>query len=235
MSDIVRLFVLICTLIIVSTQLTSTYDFTKMEGIQIYLLKDNVSYLYATVTGDQKKITVEANLLISTPSADVDNTNGIYAGVGFGSSSMNGSDIVLFTYKKGEFKCSDWTAVGYNIQMDVQAGGKNDVTYVSGNKKSLDSGYTPYATQYTWTCTKDITTLDSTDYSKFMSWDSNTPVIGAWGTMDSTGKAVEHTVETKGIIYLKDGSGVPQIVLTNSANKFGVVYITFLFILAILM
>ncbi len=146
---------------------------------------------------------------------------------------MDGLDLVLFNYNKGVFSCQDDFAAGYNVVSDVSKGGRNDVSFVSGKMTMLDAVFAPYTTLLTWTCTKDISNVDSNDWAKFSTWQTNTgSVTGAWNYLSRDGVPMQHQGNPK-MLKIIDGSGLSVIVPTSSAG-FTSVSLCLLFILSLL-
>jgi hypothetical protein len=197
--------------------LTETYDYQNTSGYQVYYIKNDQYFSYATLTGSSSSIQIEMNLMVR----DINNSNiqnGVWAGIGFGSDEMDNSDMVVFTYNGSQFNCADYWAPGNMIQTDGALGGNNDVTYVSGNIETLDSTYAPYSRLLTWTCTKNIATLDSYDWTDFANWQSNKGhTIGAIGPLNSQGAILQHLFNSE-ILNLADGENDPSAGYFHSIN-----------------
>ncbi len=119
------------------SQISSYQNYTNMPGIQIYHFVSSNVFLYSTLTGNSSLITVEVNMYTTTTQGSIDSSNGLFSGVGFGRNRMNGLDIILFTYSKGNFQCSDYYAPGELLNSDVSLGGRNDVSFINGKITSL--------------------------------------------------------------------------------------------------
>jgi len=152
---------------------------------------------------------------MSDSQSSIDGSNGVWAGVGFGSSDMINNDIVMCTYMPGnKFDCYDtWSTSNNNPKSDTSLGGKNDITASSGTITSVSAG--SYKTLVTFTFTKDISNLDKFDWSNFASWQTNNGgVAGAYGYLNGSKIPLEHPAESKRL-SLTDGSGYRSSITVN--------------------
>ncbi len=97
--------------------------------------------------------------------------------MGFGTNKMSGSDIILFTYSKGTFNCYDLISIGYKIILDTANAGIKNVKYVTGNAVSMADPFAPYMTHISWTCTKDVSAPNASDFEIFSKSDATAMVI----------------------------------------------------------
>ncbi len=129
---------------------------------------------------------------------------------------MGNLDLILFTYSKGTFSCSDYYAPGDSISSDVSQGGRNDVAYVTGQATQLTSRFSPYQTLLSWTCTKDISNVDNYDWTDFKNWQTNNgPLTGTWNNLSSNWAAQQHAQNPRDYT-IADGAG-----LSGSGNGSG--------------
>ena len=167
------------------------------------------------------------NLLVKDPT-NSGIKNGLWAGIGFGSQEMDKSDMIVFTSNGVTFNCADYYAPANNIQTDASLGGNNDVTFVSGNVQPVDTTFSPYTKAYSWTCTKNLSTLDKYDWADFSKWLSNQgPTIAAVGGLSSSGEIMQHNYNSE-ILKLVDGFNVPS---SSGYLKLGLAFLMLFLIL----
>lgn len=192
-----------------------TGDYSNMSGIQTYFLSSSSIYYFATFTGSSSSITSTLYLFMSESQSDIDSANGVWAGIGFGSSNMLNSDVVMCTYTPtNRFSCYDaWSNSYVNPSTDSSLGGKNDITFSSGTITNVSIG--SYKTLITFTFIKDISSLDNYDWSNFASWQTNQGEInGAYGYLNASKTATKHTGVSRRIT-LVDGSGYTSSITVN--------------------
>ncbi len=138
-----KILVFLLCIYTINCQLSNELDYGNMNGVQVYFLKDSQAFIYATLTGDSTILTATFYLYLPS-SKDSISSKGYYGAIGFGSNSMANSDLMIFIYNNGKFSCGDYYAPGYMIQADKDIGGKDNVSFVSGDIRSLDSSFSPY-------------------------------------------------------------------------------------------
>lgn len=156
---------------------------------------------------------------MSDTQSKIDGSNGVWAGVGFGSSDMYNSDMVMCTYApNNKFSCYDtWSTAEENPKPDTSLGGKNDITSSSGTITSVSVN--SYKTLITFTFTKDISNLDKFDWSNFASWQTNKGGIsGAYGYLNGSKVPLEHPEESKRL-SITDGSGYRSSLTVSLAGN----------------
>jgi hypothetical protein len=210
-----EIFLIYCYLIIfVFNQIANTFKYKEMDGMQIYFGNNDNYYFYSTLTGNSSQIIIEMNLYLDLSLEEVNSTSsgnkGVWAGIGFGNNNMFKTEAVLFQYfPDGRLVCNDAWLPGHYLKFDTELGGKNDVTYITGSIKSLESSFAPYKTLISWKCSKNISSLDEYDWQQFSTWQTNNaPVIGAWSINSSDEKPLPHGFAPKTTLTLVDGSGV---------------------------
>jgi hypothetical protein len=213
-----KIIILCLTVIVlinsILSQISTVQNYSDMKGVQVYLMTQSSAFFYSTLTGNSTSITVQANLYLPTTQASIDSSSGLYSAVGFGSRRMDGQDIILFTYSKGVFGCSDYYSPGDYINSDIALGGINDVTMISNQIAALNTNFSPYLTLISWTCTKDISNPEKYDWSDFQNWQTNKgPISGTWNYISSNGTPQQHAQEPK-VYTITDGAGLSG----NSSN-----------------
>lgn len=215
-----KIIIIALLAITINSQLTETYKYSTMNGIQVYYIKNNEYYLYATYSGDSSTLQATVTLMTSKTQAQLDSTNGIYVGLGFGTDGMYNTDMVICQYMPGnKFSCTDyWSVAERSPSTDVMLGGKNDVTLLDSSITSLDSTYSPYITRVTFSFKKDLTNLDQYDWSGFKTWNtSNTKISGAIGNNAADGSILQHIINSDNN-KLTDGNNVPNGSLYNTLS-----------------
>jgi hypothetical protein len=207
-------------------------DFENKEGIQLYYVADSNYFLFATLIGDENKISIKLNLFTADNLDTIDKSNGIWAGIGFGSSVMDKSDMVVFTYTKANGgACTDYWGIGNKISKDVDLGGNDDLTYLGLLATSTNT--LPYSASYSWTCEKSLTALDSYDWSDFKNWMTNKgKTIAAIGALGKDGQIMQHKFSS-GPIEIVDGVNLPELPdeLLGSYTKFSLAFLMVLMII----
>jgi hypothetical protein len=218
-----NIFILVsCLLILFNCQISTILDYTTQPGIQLYLKNESEAFFYVSLSGDTNNITITGNLYLAATQDTITSSSGVYCSIGFASNKMEALDLAMFFYNKGKFSCGDYYYSGNNGVPDISKGGRNDISFVSGNISTLAAAFSPYTTLITWTCTKDISNVDSYDWSDFKNWQTNKgTVAGAWSYLDSRGIPLQHE-ETPVTFNIVDGSGIQSTsdptINSNSAN-----------------
>ncbi len=127
-----------------SSKMSDTYDYKNIDGFQIYAIFSKSAYLFLSLKKSEfsNNILIETFLYLNQTITELQKTNGLYVGIGFGSNKMDKSDIVIMSYapnNKIEFNCYDAYGIGHAIVFDNDVGGKEDMKYISGNINSLRS------------------------------------------------------------------------------------------------
>jgi hypothetical protein len=198
-----------------TSQLSGTTRYNTLNGMQIYLVFNQNTYVYATLNGDDKTLVGSLFFYSKDSQIEIDKNFGVYASIGFGSRTTDQSDFIICEYlTKNKFTCADYWSVGKTPQADAVYQGKNDVA-LKGNKIiALDTSYAPYNTLIQWDFSKNLTTLDIFDWKEFNKWQSNQGyVIGNWGRFDMNFYMQAPIDSSTSQLNLVDGAGVPNIPL----------------------
>jgi hypothetical protein len=194
-------------------QTFNTGDFGNQEGIQVYYSSTSDHYYFGSYTGSAKSLEGKLYLILKDDRATI-NSTGIWVGIGFGSSSMIKSDMVMCFYiPQKEFYCEDYYSDANNIpKKDITLGGKNHILNSSG--EIIDISVDGYKTMISFSFTKDISSPDSYDWDGFSSWQSNqSKHAGAWGRM--SGRIPnKHTFRTSSSSLI-DGEGYKNSLKLN--------------------
>lgn len=198
----------------ISTQNLNTGDFGNQEGLQIYYTSTSSNYYFGSYSGSATSITGKLYLILKDDRATINKT-GIWVGVGFGSTSMKNSDMVMCFYiPEKEFYCDDFYSNSENTpKTDASLGGKNNISSSSG--KIEDISIDSYKTILTFTFTKDISNLDNIyDWSEFKTWQTNKKAHSASFGKMSGRIPLEHNFNTDRS-YLIDGEGYKNSLSLN--------------------
>jgi len=193
---------------------SSSYEIEKNYGltpnIQVYILKDEHSFLYATMTPKVDSVLVEAFLYLDTNITETQKKS-TYAAIGFGSKLINQSDVMVLHYTNGTFSCEDSYGNGTWIVPDTKfTGGSNDVILNTGSSivdfASTDILEKTYKTRLNWACEKRFTTI--ADYQEY-TFPVLTPIdiIGFWGYEDILGRATYYRNKNRMNLTMTDGAG----------------------------
>lgn len=184
-----------------------TGDYSNMNGIQVYFFASSSAYSFGSFTGSSSSVSGTIYLFLSETQSKIDSSNGVWAGVGFGSSNMNNSDMVICSYvPNNKFSCYDgWSYSNGIPSNDSSLGGRNDIVASSGTITSVSVG--SFKTLIRFNFTKNISNLDNFDWSGFASWQTNNGGIsGAYGYLDGSQNVMKHLARSKGL-SISDGNG----------------------------
>lgn len=137
------------------------------------------------------KLKAKLYLYLNTPISNIN--NGVYTSIGFGTTLMLNSDILLCAVTKTTQWCKDYTGLREDISP------KSSITNVISSKVStLDSVWSPYVTQVVWEIER---TMDPTPYIN-----GTKDAIYAYGSLNSSGTPQEHPGGYYGNISTGDGN-----------------------------
>lgn len=159
--------------------LSSANDYKNNKGVQIYMNKENTIFSYISInTNITDKLS--ATLYAYTTFKYGESNNGFYIAIGFGTSDMDNSDILLCGINKdASFFCKDYNGVGHNIQQ------KESITTLNNSKYELaNSSFTPYTHKYTWSITRNM------DPQNIIN--GKVPAISSFGGLSSPNIPVVH-------------------------------------------
>lgn len=182
----------------------NTGDFGNQSGIQVYYESSTNAYFYSSFTGSGTSINGKLYLILNETKENINKT-GYWIGVGFGSSTMSNSDMVLCMYiPEKEFYCEDSYSNAHNRpSSDQSLGAKNNIVSSSG---SLVEVFTEgYKTMLSFSFTKDISNLDDYDWKDFSQWQtSKKGHSGAYGLMSGRQQSYHKFRQESSLI---DGQG----------------------------
>lgn len=159
--------------------LSSANDYKNNKGVQIYMNKENTIFSYISInTNITDKLS--ATLYAYTTFKHGDSNNGFYVAIGFGTSDMDNSDILLCGINKdSSFFCKDYNGVGHNIQQ------KESITTLNNSKYELpNSSFAPYNYKYSWSITRNM------DPQNIIN--GKIPAISSYGGLSSPNIPVVH-------------------------------------------
>lgn len=174
--------------------LSAAKDFQNISGTQIYMFEKSYAFSYisidSTVT-DKLKATIY--LYISTPLSSI--SNGVYTAIGFGTSQMSGSDILICSVDStGICSCSDVKGVNQGVTSTTQ------VTNLVSSKVTtpLGAAWSPYVIQVTFDITRKMNPADVIS--------GKSQAISAFGTLNSQKLPQQHNNGDNAAIKTGDGS-----------------------------
>lgn len=114
----------------VSDIVNDTVDYENISGFQVRFQKTSEGLLYCNLLGSETEMNGQCQLLLSLTKSQLEAANGVWAGIGFGSSNMLKLDMVIFNFWKtpptgtSNFKVSDsWsTATSRDVYIDSDLG-----------------------------------------------------------------------------------------------------------------
>lgn len=157
----------------ISDIVNDTVDYQNIPGFQVRFEKTNDGLLYCNLTGNASEMNGQCQLLLSKTKTQIENdSNGAWAGIGFGSPNMLKLDMVTFHFWKtpmmgtSPFMVGDcWsTATIREVRLDSDLGKDtkfNSITNTSFVANSIDVG--GYKTQLIWNFTKNVKDVDEYD------------------------------------------------------------------------
>ena len=197
-------------------------EYEKKDGIQLYYFANSDYFLFASLNGNENKITINLTLFTAQKLGAIDKSNGIWAGIGFGSEEMDKSDVVVFTYNKDNGgSCQDYWGTGNQISKDTDLVGNEDLTFKGLLVTTTNT--LPYLASYSWTCEKSLTNLDNNDWNDFKNWQTNKgKTIGYVGLLGDNGEILEKNYASNSV-EIVDGANVlklPKKINNGSILKF---------------
>jgi hypothetical protein len=224
------IFIIIILFTTTYQQLSETYKYNIMPGIQVYLFKNDNAYSYITLNGNSEQMIGEVYLYLTKSIQDIINDKvGVYVAIGFGSNTMVSADVVICQYfvnTTETYRCSDWWSKGDPSpnrapKVDASYNGQNDVVTLKGNIAALSTKFAPYNTIINFQFIKQYNDEDKTaDWKDFKTWLKNGQgVIGAYGVNRGDGIS-RHSVRSPTNLLLKDGSGCPVSVAEPEDDDF---------------
>lgn len=217
----------------VSDIINDKVDFKNIPGFQVRLAKTNDGFLYCNLTGNETTMNGTCHLFLKKTKSEVENdTNGAWAGIGFGSPNMLKLDMVTFHFWKtpmmgtSPFMVGDcWsTATVREVILDMDIGKDNKYNSISNTSfdaVSIDVG--GYKTQLIFNFSKNVGTVDEYDWQDAKNWQTNKgQFTGTWGWNKSNGDMTQHTI-TPTMGRLLDGYG-----LTSTSSYISVTILTIL-------
>lgn len=161
--------------------LTSAKDYKNISGNQIYLFEMSNAFSYISIDVTQTtKLKATIYLYINQSITAI--SNGVYTSIGFGTSQMSGSDIVLCAVKSDKSCwCKDYNGVKENINPKSTT----LTTLISSKVDTLGDAWAPYKTLITFNIERTMTVADILN--------GNVSAISAYGSLNSSGAPIEHT------------------------------------------
>lgn len=194
---------------LINCHIYNTGDFANEAGLQIYYTSTPQHYFFGSYSGSSTSIRGKIYLMLKDDLQTINQT-GIWVGVGFGSSTMKNSDMVMCFYiPEKEFYCEDYYSnANKRPSTDISLGGKNNIKTSSGTVNSLNLNGIEYKTLITFNFEKDLSDVknDQYDWNEFPSWQTNKKGhSGSYGKMN--GRLPNyHTFRTSvGSVSLEDG------------------------------
>ena len=210
MKKMINYIILFALIVMCICDASQNLEYEKKDGIQLYYFANGDYFLYATLSGDENKIAINLTLFTAQNLEAIDKSNGIWAGIGFGSAEMDKSDVVLFTYnKENGGLCQDYWGTGNQISKDSDLVGNNDLTYKGLLVTSTNT--LPYLASYSWTCEKSLTNLDNNDWSDLNKWQTNKgKTIGYAGLLGDNGEILQNKYFSNAV-EIVDGANILKL------------------------
>ena len=187
----------------------------SQNGLQLLLVDNADAKFFCSLTGSKTVVNAECHLLLVEAKEDLDKKNGAFAGIGFGSTMMYKSDMIIFQYwtKRDKQSMSSDYWVGSTdryLKLDTdydKTAGKNHVTQKAFHAESINVG--GFKTHLHWSADKSLENLDAFDWQDFSNWQTNNgDVFGAWGYNNpDNGNMTGHKFRPKNY-KLIDGQGL---------------------------
>lgn len=205
---IIFAFALICTLSFSNSSIIDNEkDYANIDGTQIYLFQTSKVFGYlnidSTVTTSMKATMV----FYSTSTVSSLSNSGIWSGIGFGTSDMKGSNMIICGMDIGS---SMWCNQYKGNSKDVSLKSPQSITVTDSQLTDLTTSsedYGSYVSKVTWSFTVDF---DSTDLSNIIS--GNEKAISAWGHVPSSQSPEEHVADYR----ISTGDGNKKLSSTTS-------------------
>lgn len=214
----------ILTSYFVLTQISTTKDYISSNGIQVYLYEDSSYYIYLSIDSESS-LTLKMTIYLYTTKTVEDITsssNGIYLGIGFGSTAMADSDIIIcgVTKNKTGF-CDDYNARGWSIVQKTI----NITNLKEFKSESLDQVWAPYKNLCTFKVERKPDPLDTNskfDVSKIIKGQED--MVACLGEILS-GKIPKKHTKTMYTYKTKDGTTkdsklieIPHLLTLNQSS-----------------
>lgn len=196
-------------------------NYEGMPGIQALLVDNDDAKLLLSLNGDTNTMSGKVILLLKHAKTKVEQT-GVWAGVSFGSNTMNGADYVTVVYSKDATNKMQSTVIdGWCEKNDPTRTVKYDSMFVTPNDLSLNNvllknftiseiSVDGFLTKIEADFTKDLSKLDAYDWPEAKTWQTNKGyVIGSWGWVGSNGYPIQHSF-TPVAHKLEDGISLDQ-------------------------
>jgi hypothetical protein len=129
-----------------ASSITGARDYASLSGVQVYIYDKSYAFSYLSI--DISNTTkLKAKLFLYTSIADLTTlSTGVYTSIGFGSSVMSGSDILLCAYEKDKTSwCKDYKGINQNITNKASI-----TTLLSTSTLTLDSNWGNLKTMIVW-------------------------------------------------------------------------------------
>jgi len=187
--------------------LSEAKDYKNLNGTQIYMSENTNYFSYISINNDTSKL--NATIYLYTKIDITSLSEGIYIGIGFGTSEMKGADIILCAALKDKNGwCKDYNG---NDKYIVE---KTSITSsVVFSWENAHAGFSPYTYKASWSFVRTM------DVSKIISGAS--PSIWAYGSI-SGGQAVLHQKSNYGAIKTGDGNIGLTTGNSNGGNSFSI-------------
>lgn len=154
-------------------------DYKTIPGTQIYLFDRSNAFSYISIDSTSTS-RMKATVYLYLTGQLTTISNGVYTSIGFGTSQMSGSDILLCAVtQSGNQWCKDFVGGRSDI---TETGGIT--TLISAEVNSLGAVWSPFITQVIWKIERAI---NPTTYINGLG-----NAIYAYGSLDSSGNPQRH-------------------------------------------
>ena len=187
------------------SSLTDAKDFKNNTGVQIYLVNTNTAFSFlsidATVTNKLK-----ATFYLYTTIDPSTLSTGLYTSIGFGTSKMEGADIMLCGYEKsGSYWCKDYKGTKDNITPATQI-----TTVTKFSWTEAPTSFSPYKFVGIWNVERTMDPAPTIN--------GKIPAIYAFGPLASPGFPSIHYGGFYSNVNTGDGNSGSSFVETASAT-----------------
>ena len=235
-KNLILIFILFCKFkcneILYKSIIDKSVGYSNIDGMQLLLIDNVQSKFYCSLTGSKTVIIVDCQLFLTDSKDEIDKNNGVWAAIGFGSTTMVKADMITFHYwtkgSSSSMSADCWVEDSSRIvKLDIEQNeksGKNHVTEIFFETKVINVN--GYKTRINWKVEKNLENLDPFDWKDISNWQTNKGnVYGAWGYNDLiNGQMQYHQNPTKPPIYiLVDGQGLKTdvgVVVTENTDNY---------------
>lgn len=201
--------------------LTEAKDYKNLNGTQIYMNENTNYFAYISINNDTSKL--NATIYLYTKTDITTASEGIYIAIGFGTTEMPNSDIILCAALKDKTGwCKDYNGVHDDIVLKTSI--TSNVVFAFDN---APAGFSPFIYRASWSFTRT-----NTNVSKII--DGTTPAIWAYGSI-SGGVPIEHPKNNYGSIKTGDGNLGAGAGSTGGNSFYNKIYFSFLAFLSLIL